>query len=67
LLDLPFAARMARASELKAWSKGKGNDIKIFRLQVRDSEQHSFYLSKFNSNWKILAVDVKNKSKWTTA
>ena len=60
LLDLLLLRAWHVHRELKAWSKGKGNDIKILDAGAGFG-QHSFYLSKFNSGWKILAVDVKQE------
>ena len=60
LLDLLLLRAWHVHRELKTWSKRKGNDIKILDAGAGFG-QHSFYLSKFNSNWKILAVDVKQE------
>jgi SAM-dependent methyltransferase len=60
LLDLLLLRAWHVHRELKAWRKGKGNDIKILDAGAGFG-QHTFYLSKFNPNWKILAVDVKEE------
>jgi SAM-dependent methyltransferase len=60
LLDLLLLRAWHVHRELKAWRKGKGSDVKILDAGAGFG-QHTFYLSKFDPSWKILAVDVKEE------
>lgn len=60
LLDLLLLRSWHIHNEIKAWAKGKGNDVRVFDAGSGYG-QYSFYLSSMNSNWNILAVDVKDE------
>ncbi|HEU4717736.1 MAG TPA: class I SAM-dependent methyltransferase [Bacteroidia bacterium] len=60
LLDLLLLRAWHVHRELRAWRKGKGNDISILDAGSGYG-QHSYYLSGMNPDWKILAVDVKEE------
>lgn len=60
LLDLLLLRAWHVHRELKAWRKGKGNNINILDAGSGYG-QHSYYLAGMNPTWKILAVDVKDE------
>ena len=60
LLDLLLLRSWHIHNEIKQWSTGKGNDVKVFDAGSGYG-QYSFYLSGINSQWNILAVDVKQE------
>jgi SAM-dependent methyltransferase len=60
LLDLLLLRAWHVHRELRAWCKGKGNEVKILDAGSGYG-QHSYYLAGKNKNWQILAVDVKDE------
>lgn len=60
LLDLLLLRAWHVHKEVKAWAKGKNNDIKILDAGAGFG-QYSYYLSGMNPKWDILAVDVKEE------
>lgn len=59
-LDLLLLRAWHIHKELKKWSAGKGNDVKILDAGSGFG-QYSYWLSSKNLHWKILAVDVKDE------
>ena len=60
LLDLLLLRAWHVHKEIDEWCKDKGNDVKILDAGMGFG-QHTYYLSTKNSNWNILAVDVKDE------
>lgn len=60
LLDLLLLRSWHVHKELRAWRKNKGNDISVLDAGAGFG-QYTYWISKFNSNWKILSVDVKEE------
>lgn len=60
LLDLLMLRAWHIHRELRAWAKGKGDNIKIFDAGSGYG-QHTYYLSSMNPKWQITAVDVKEE------
>ena len=60
LLDLLLLRAWHIHHEIDKWAKDKGNDVKILDAGMGFG-QHTYYLSTINTNWNILAVDVKDE------
>lgn len=60
MLDLLLLRAWHIHKELKHWAKGKDDNIHILDAGSGFG-QYSYYLSKMNPAWKILAVDVKQE------
>ncbi len=60
LLDLLMLRAWHIHRELRAWAKGKGDNIKIFDAGSGYG-QHTYYLTGMNPKWEIIAVDVKDE------
>lgn len=60
MLDLLLLRSWHIHKEIKKWAKGRGNDVNILDAGAGFG-QYSYYMSGFNPNWKILAVDVKEE------
>lgn len=60
LLDLLLLRAWHVHRELRAWRKGKGDNLNILDAGSGYG-QHSYYLAGKNPTWKILAVDVKEE------
>ena len=60
LLDLLLLRAWHVHKELDNWAKDKGDDVIILDAGMGFG-QHTYYLSRMNPNWNILAVDVKDE------
>ena len=60
LLDLLLLRAWHIHSEIKIWAKNKGNDIAVLDAGSGFG-QYTYYLSSFNKNWNIAAIDVKEE------
>lgn len=60
LLDLLLLRAWHVHRELRAWRKGKGDNITILDAGSGYG-QHSYYLAGMNPTWKITSVDVKDE------
>ncbi len=60
LLDLLLLRAWHVHKELRSWMKGKGSDVTILDAGAGFG-QYTYWLSRKNSGWKILAVDVKEE------
>ncbi|HTL82786.1 MAG TPA: methyltransferase domain-containing protein [Bacteroidia bacterium] len=60
LLDLLMLRSWHIHRELRAWKKGKPDDVMILDAGSGYG-QHTYYLAGMNPKWKIYAVDVKDE------
>jgi SAM-dependent methyltransferase len=60
LLDLLLLRAWHVHRELNKWKKDKGDKIHILDAGAGFG-QYTYYMSKFNTNWNILALDVKEE------
>lgn len=60
LLDLLLLRAWHIHKELRAWMKGKNDDVKILDAGAGFG-QYTYWLSSQNKNWNIFSVDVKEE------
>jgi len=60
LLDLLLLRAWHVHKELKLWASQNNKNVEILDAGMGFG-QHTYYLSNYNDNWKILAVDVKDE------